>query len=50
LALLILQRKNRQAGEVFKKVLDKYSDKPKYSAQIDFARQQLETLEEARLL
>ncbi len=40
----------RQAGEVFKKVLDKYSDKPKYSAQIDFARQQLETLEEARLL
>jgi len=40
----------RKAGEVFQQVVDKYGDKPKYSAQIDFARQQLQTLEEARLL
>ena len=39
----------RDAGEEFQKVVENFGEDPKYSAQVDFARQQLETLEEARL-
>jgi hypothetical protein len=31
-------------------VVEKYGDNPKYSAQVDFAKQQLEALQEARVL
>ena len=40
----------REAGRIFQEVVDKYKDIPKYSAQVDFAQQQLEVLQEARVL
>jgi tetratricopeptide (TPR) repeat protein len=40
----------RKAGAFFTEVVEKYSDNSQYQIQVDFAKQQLETLEEARVL
>ena len=40
----------RKAGDIFKEVVEKYGEKSKFQIQVDFARQQLEVMEEARVL
>ena len=40
----------RKAGAVFKEIVEKYGDNPKYSTQVDFVQQQLDVLEEAKVL
>ena len=40
----------RKAGDIFQKVVESYSDKSKYQIQVDFAKKQLEAMEEARVL
>ncbi len=49
-AAYVAQEEFRDAGAIFKEVVDKYGETPKYSTQVDFARQQLQILEEARVL
>ena len=49
-AALMVQEEYRKAGAAFQEVVERYGDNPKYSAQVDFAKQQLETLQEARVL
>ena len=49
-AALMVQEEYRKAGAAFQEVVEKYGDDPKYSAQADFAKQQLEALQEARVL
>jgi hypothetical protein len=44
------QEEYRQAGAVFQEVVDKYSESSKYLQQVDFSRQQLEVMQEARVL
>jgi len=40
----------RRAGEQFQNIVEKYGEMPRFTPQVDFARQQLEALEEARVL
>jgi len=40
----------RKAGDIFQKVVEMHSEKSKYQIQVDFAKQQLEAMEEARVL
>ena len=40
----------RKAAEEFQQVVQKYGEMPRFSPQVDFSRQQLEALEEARVL
>ncbi len=49
-AAYMAQEEYRQAGAVFQEVVDKYSDSSKYLQQVDFSRQQLEVMQEARVL
>jgi TolA-binding protein len=49
-AAFMAQEEYRQAGAVFQEVVDKYSDNDKYLAQVDFSKQQLEVMQEARVL
>jgi len=44
------QEEYRQAGAVFQSVVEKWAEVPKYAPQVDFARQQLEAMQEARVL
>ena len=44
------QEEYRQAGAVFQEVVDKYGESSKYLQQVDFSRQQLEVMQEARVL
>ena len=44
------QEEYRQAGAVFQEVVDKYSDTDKYLQQVEFSKQQLEVMQEARVL
>jgi hypothetical protein len=44
------QEEYRQAGAIFQEVVDKYSDVAKYLQQVDFSKQQLEVMQEARVL
>ena len=44
------QEEYREAGAIFQKVVDNYGDNPKYLPQVDFAKQQLEAMQEARVL
>ena len=49
-AAYMAQEDYRKAGEEFKRVVDNYSGEARFTPQVDFARQQLEALEEARVL
>ncbi|MEW6755936.1 MAG: tetratricopeptide repeat protein, partial [Candidatus Latescibacterota bacterium] len=49
-AAYMAQEDFRQAGGIFQQIVEKYADNPKFAAQVDFARQQLEALQEARVL
>lgn len=49
-AAYMAQEDYRKAGEEFQRVVENYSDEPRFTPQVDFARQQLEALEEARVL
>ena len=40
----------RQSGEQFKNIVDRYGEMARFAPQVDFARQQLEALEEAGVL
>ena len=40
----------RKAGDIFQEVVEKYTDESKYQIQVDFAKQQLEVMTEARVL
>ena len=44
------QEEYRQAGAVFQEVVEKYSDVSEYLQQVDFSKQQLEVMQEARVL
>ena len=44
------QEEYREAGAIFQEVVDNYGDNPKYLPQVDFAKQQLEAMQEARVL
>ena len=44
------QEEFRQAGAIFQEVVDNYGDNPKYGTQVDYAREQLEVMQEARVL
>jgi TolA-binding protein len=44
------QEEYRQAGAVYQEVVDRYSDNDKYLTQVDFSKQQLEAMQEARVL
>lgn len=44
------QEEYRKAAEEFQRVVENYSDDSRFSPQVDFSRQQLEALEEARVL
>jgi 4-hydroxyphenylpyruvate dioxygenase-like putative hemolysin len=46
----MVQEEFRQAGAVFQEIIEKYSENPRFSPQVDFAKQQLETMREARVL
>lgn len=49
-AAYMAQEEFRQAGAVFQEVVDNYGDSPKYRTQVDYAREQLEVMQEARVL
>ena len=49
-AAYMAQEEFRQAGEVFQEVVDNYGDNPKYVTQVDYAREQLQVMQEARVL
>ena len=49
-AAYMAQEEYRKAGEEFQRVVDNYSGDSRFTPQVDFARQQLEALEEARVL
>jgi TolA-binding protein len=49
-AVHLAREEYRAAGTVFQEVIEEYSEMREYSAQVDFARQQLEALQEARVL
>ncbi len=49
-AAYMAQEDYRKAGEEFKRVVDNYSGEARFTPQVDFSRQQLEALEEARVL
>jgi tetratricopeptide (TPR) repeat protein len=49
-AAYMKQEEFRQAGAVFQEVVDNYGDNPKYGTQVDYAREQLEVMQEARVL
>lgn len=49
-AAYMAQEEFRQAGAVFQEVVDNYGDNPKYVTQVDYAREQLEVMQEARVL
>jgi tetratricopeptide (TPR) repeat protein len=49
-AAYMAQEEYRQAGAVFQEVVDSFSDNPKYLPQVDFAKQQLAVMQEARVL
>ncbi len=49
-AAYMAQEEYRQAGAIFQEVVDKYSDVAKYLQQVDFSKQQLEVMQEARVL
>jgi TolA-binding protein len=44
------QEEYREAGAIFQEVVDNSGDNPKYLPQVDFAKQQLEAMQEARVL
>ncbi|MEE2657985.1 MAG: tetratricopeptide repeat protein [Candidatus Latescibacterota bacterium] len=51
IAAAYMARENyRKAGEEFQKVVETYGGNPRFVPQVDFSRQQLEALEEARVL
>ena len=49
-AAYMAQEEYREAGAIFQEVVDSYGDNPKYLPQVDFAKQQLEAMQEARVL
>jgi tetratricopeptide (TPR) repeat protein len=49
-AAYMAQEEYRKAADVFKKVVEKYSEAARFSPQIDFSKQQLQALEEARVI
>ena len=49
-AAYMAQEEFRQAGAIFQEVVDNYGDNPKYVTQVDYAREQLEVMQEARVL
>ena len=49
-AAYMAQEEYRDAGAIFQEVVDNYSDNPKFLPQVDFAKQQLEAMQEARVL
>jgi hypothetical protein len=49
-AAFMAQEDYRKAGEGFQRVVDNYSGEARFTPQVDFARQQLEALEEARVI
>ncbi len=49
-AAYMKQEEFRQAGAVFQEVVDNYGDNPKYGTQVDYAREQLQVMQEARVL
>ncbi len=49
-AAYMAQEEFRQAGAVFQEVVDNYGDNPKYVTQVDYAREQLQVMQEARVL
>jgi TolA-binding protein len=49
-AAYMAQEEYREAGAIFQEVVDNYDDNPKYLPQVEFAKQQLETMQEARVL
>jgi TolA-binding protein len=49
-AAYMAQEEYRDAGAIFQEVVDGYGDNPKFLPQVDFAKQQLEAMQEARVL
>ena len=49
-AAYMAQEQYRKAADVFKRVVDNYSDVSRFSPQVDFSKQQLQALEEARII
>ncbi len=49
-AAYMAQEEFRLAGAVFQEVVDKYGDNSKYVPQVDYAREQLQVMQEARVL
>ena len=49
-AAYMAQEQYRKAADVFKRVVDNYSDESRFSPQVDFSKQQLQALEEARII
>ena len=49
-AAYMAQEEYREAGAIFQEVVDNYGDNSKFLPQVDFAKQQLEAMQEARVL
>ena len=49
-ASYMAQEEYRKAGDIFQEIVEKYTNESKYQVQVDFARQQLEVMTEARVL
>lgn len=49
-AALVARAHYREAASAFQGVVDRYGDNPTYASQVNYAREQLEVLQEARVL
>lgn len=49
-AAYMAQEEYRKAADIFKQVVEKYSEAARFSPQVDFSKQQLQALEEARVI
>lgn len=49
-AAYMAKEEYRDAGAAFQEIVEDYAEDPEYSAQVDFARKQLEAMQEARVL
>ena len=49
-AAYMAQEEYRDAGAIFQEVVDNYGDNSKFGPQVEFAKQQLEAMQEARVL
>ena len=49
-ASYMAEEEYRKAGDIFQEIVEKFTDESRYQIQVDFAKQQLEVMTEARVL